>query len=294
MADRPELYTLEGNAFFAAAFGILLPVQIYLGIRHRTWGFLIGMFAGLLFEVLGYVSRIQMHFGEKKFLTYIVTITIGPAFFSAAIYLCLARIVIVYGRQLSRLPPAVITTTFMILDAFALGLQAAGGATAGGDGDPAKRDRGLTILQAGLSVHLAGIVIYVLVCADLAWQIWRRRDEWDLRFDALQRSTKWRAFLIGLGVATLCILIRTAFRVAELREGFESDISQNETIFFVLEGAMILAAGLILTICHPGIAFQGRWAEANFSFSRSKQRRHDAKGLGIEERQGGHVALNSM
>ena len=108
--------------------------------------------------------------------SYIVTITIGPAFFSAAIYLCLARIVIVYGQQLSRLSPAIIATTFMILDAFALGLQAAGGATAGGDGDPAKRDQGLTILQAGLSVHLAGIVIYVLVCVDFAWQVWRRRD----------------------------------------------------------------------------------------------------------------------
>lgn len=69
MADRPELYTLEGNAFFAAAYGIFLPAQIYLGIRHRTWGFLVGMFAGLLFEVLAYVSRIQMHFGEGRFLT---------------------------------------------------------------------------------------------------------------------------------------------------------------------------------------------------------------------------------
>ena len=98
----------------------------------------------------------------------------------------------------------------------------------------------------------------------------------------------------GLGIATLCILIRTAFRVAELREGFESDISQNETIFFILEGAMILIACLFLTLCHPGIAFQGRWADANFSLTCSKRRRSGAKGLGSADRERGHVALNSI
>lgn len=65
-------YSLEGNAFFIAAFAVLLPPQIYFGIRHKTWGFLFGMFSGLLLEVIGYIARVQMHFGERKFLMFVL------------------------------------------------------------------------------------------------------------------------------------------------------------------------------------------------------------------------------
>lgn len=61
-------YSIAGNSFFAGAFGALIPAQIYLGVRHKTWGFLFGMLAGLVLEVIGYVARIQMAYGEKKFL----------------------------------------------------------------------------------------------------------------------------------------------------------------------------------------------------------------------------------
>ena len=33
----------------------------------------------------------------------------------------------------------------------------------------------------------------------------------------------------------------------------------------ILEGAMIVIASLTLTSFHPGVAFQGTWAEANFT-----------------------------
>lgn len=64
------MYTLPGNIFFAVAFGLLLPIHIFLGWKHKTWGFLFGMFSGLLLEVLGYVARVQMHFGYDKFVLY--------------------------------------------------------------------------------------------------------------------------------------------------------------------------------------------------------------------------------
>ena len=67
MSDS-SLYELPGNVFFAVAYGLLLPPQIYLGIRYRTWGFLFGMFCGLILEVMGYVARVQLHNGEDKFL----------------------------------------------------------------------------------------------------------------------------------------------------------------------------------------------------------------------------------
>jgi hypothetical protein len=49
--------SLGGNVFIAVVFGLLLPIQLFLGIRHRTWGFMIGMIGGLLLEIAGYAGR---------------------------------------------------------------------------------------------------------------------------------------------------------------------------------------------------------------------------------------------
>jgi hypothetical protein len=65
------LPNLGGNALYAAIFGLALIAQIGLGIRCRSWGFLGGMFGGLVLEIIGYVGRIQMHsnpFIDQPFL----------------------------------------------------------------------------------------------------------------------------------------------------------------------------------------------------------------------------------
>ncbi|KAI8675829.1 hypothetical protein NCS57_00485400 [Fusarium keratoplasticum] len=281
-------YVLGGNLFFLIAFSIVLPFQIYFGIRYKTWGFLFGMFCALVLEILGYASRVGLHYGKDLFLMYIVTLTIGPAFLSAALYLCLARIITVYGAHLARFRPMVYTTVFMLLDFFALLLQSGGGALVGGD-DPSMWDMGLKILQAGLSIHLIGIVIYGALCLEFGVAVRRARGEWSGDFKMLQLSTKFKMFCLVLGISTLAVLIRTAFRVAELSQGFDSKIAKSETAFLLLEGTMILLACLCLTVYHPGIAFQGRWVDADFSMKRRKDKSDSEEDVGSR-----HISLHSM
>lgn len=45
--------SFAGNATYLSIFAILLVPQLYLGIRHRTWGFLTGMVVGGLLEISG-------------------------------------------------------------------------------------------------------------------------------------------------------------------------------------------------------------------------------------------------
>lgn len=52
--------SLVGNVLFTAIFGLFLIVQIVLGIRYKTTGYMISMIIGLLLEILGYVARILM------------------------------------------------------------------------------------------------------------------------------------------------------------------------------------------------------------------------------------------
>jgi len=70
----------------------------------------------------------------------------------------------------------------------------------------------------------------------------------------------------ALAFATLFILIRSCFRVAELSGGFGSSLANDEITFMILEGGMIISATLALTIFHPGRAFDGGWAKAGYKF----------------------------
>ncbi|KAJ4250979.1 phospholipid-translocating ATPase rsb1 [Fusarium torreyae] len=263
--DTPNL---GGNIFYLACHAILIILQVYGGIRHKTWGYLFGMFCGHAFEIVGFVARIRMHFGQDGFLTYIVTITIGPAFFSAAIYLCLARIITVYGQHYSRFSPRTYTITFMLFDFVALVLQAAGGSMLGSD-EQDTINVGLKVMKAGLAAHLAAISIFVILASELAFRIFRRQDDWDPKFRQLQRSLRFNLFMACLKIATITILIRTAYRVAELSAGYHSALAENETAFMLLEGMMIVIATTALAIGHPGTSFQGRYKEADFQLQKT-------------------------
>lgn len=66
---------VPANAFFVGLFGLITGVQLILGIRYRTWTYMIPMLCGLILEVLGYVGRIMLHndpFNFNNFLLYVI------------------------------------------------------------------------------------------------------------------------------------------------------------------------------------------------------------------------------
>jgi hypothetical protein len=74
----------------------------------------------------------------------------------------------------------------------------------------------------------------------------------------------------GLAIATVAIIIRSSFRVAELMNGFTSAIANNQALFMALEGPMIMLAVAALALFHPGFAFSGEWQAAAWSFRTKK------------------------
>lgn len=67
--------TLWGNSLFLGIFSAGMIAQLYLGLRYRTWCFLIAMVCGLALEIMGYVARIELHddiFNENDFIIYLI------------------------------------------------------------------------------------------------------------------------------------------------------------------------------------------------------------------------------
>lgn len=65
--------------------------------------------------------------------------------------------------------------------------------------------------------------------------------------------------LIGLAVAAIAIFVRSVYRVAELREGFQGKLAGDEVLFMILEGAMIVITTAALTVFHPGFCLGVPW-----------------------------------
>ncbi|PGH20115.1 hypothetical protein AJ80_03683 [Polytolypa hystricis UAMH7299] len=257
--------SVPGNAFMLAAFGALIPPSIYLGWKYKTHLFTGVFVIGLLAEVVGYVGRIMLHdnpFFKDYFLIYLINLTLGPTVIAAAIYLTLARIVVVYGEEISRIRPRTYTLLFSGFDFLALIVQAAGGGMAAVAWIQADIDRGTYVLVAGLSIQVVSLLTFMGMSAEFAWRVRRRGAS--ARHADLRRTAKFQTFLGCLALATVLLFIRSVFRVVELSEGFAGHLAQDQVSFMVLDGVMVLVAVILLTVMHPGFAFGPAWTEAAF------------------------------
>lgn len=81
---------------------------------------------------------------------YLIPLTLGPAFLAAAIYLCLGRIILVYGESISRIQPRTYTILFISCDFLSLVLQAAGGALSATADTEGQGDVGVNIMVSEL------------------------------------------------------------------------------------------------------------------------------------------------
>lgn len=290
--------SLAGNAFYLAIFALGLLAQIGLGIRYRTWGYLVAMVGGAGLEIVGYTARIELHiddYNRNYFIIYLVGLTIGPALFSAAIYLCLARIIAVYSNSLSWLTPRFIACFFIACDLVSLILQAAGGALASLANTHSQERTGVNIMIAGLSTQVASTFAFICICCQLAWSVRQNASQINPNSLILRRSTRFRFFLVGksnprahsslgdakaannshhnaaLAMSTVAILIRCSFRVAELSGGFGGSLANNQVSFMILDGAMMAVVIILLTTAHPGLTIGSMWQTGNFRLGRAKK-----------------------
>lgn len=214
---------------------------------------------------------------------YLVAITIAPVFITAAIYLCISRLMITYGKHLARIKPKFVALGFMTCDFLTLLLQAIGGGIA----DTAVyrsplQQTGINIMIAGLVLQVVGLTTFLIVCADFALRC--KRGTLDMTPERVETRRKVLLKLIvgGLLLATVCVLIRSIFRVDELWQGFQGSLWNDELDFMLLDGMMVAIATICLTVLHPGPAFGGQWHAADWSF-RTKKRVESASSIAAVE-----------
>lgn len=255
------------SLFTASLFGYLL-VAIITSRRSKMidHAFTFAMAMGCALEILGYVGRLvswENQWSETGFLTQIVCLTIAPAFMAGGIYLCLRRIVRVFGTEASRIKPVMYTRIFIPCDVLSLVLQAIGGAYASLQSqkheDPTP---GNNIMVAGLTVQAFTLLAFTTISVDFGMRTWRRYKRFgpatlsqDPRMVELRGSRRFKGFLFAIALATILIFWRSVFRVVELSEGWQGELIRMQDLFIAFEGVLILVAVIALNIYHPAFCF---------------------------------------
>ena len=68
-------------------------------------------------------------------------------------------------------------------------------------------------------------------------------------------SGRFKIFAAFLSLSIVLILIRCAYRIDELSDGYNGPLIHNEGLFVGLEGVMIIVAVFCLAVAQPGPVF---------------------------------------
>lgn len=176
-----------------------------------------------------------------------VCLTIAPVFYTASIYVTLSQSIVYLAPELSRFKPQLFYYIFIPFDIVCLALQAAGGAMSADT--TGSTQTGVNISLAGLSLQVIVLVLFIACFGDYMFRYLR---------SGRGSAFGWRltAFFTGLTSATLLILARCAYRVAELQDGYDGKLIKEEAPFIVLEGVFVFLAACMLCFGHPGLGLK--------------------------------------
>lgn len=236
-----DYFTLGATATYAVVFGGFLIAQGPLLWKGKTWSFGAWLFAGTVFEFIGYVGRSVMTQNPWNFEAFIaqnLCLVLGPTLVAAASSITFKHLVLWYGPEHSLLRPNLYPWVFVGTDFISICIQSAGGGLASAAGSDA------SVFKIGNNMLLAGVsfqVVNMTFCGGLILAyIWRRRqalqtgpvpssDTWsgsqaDLppcrqgSASEVQRNKKKMAWFIGgLATAYMAIIFRCIYRSVSAR-----------------------------------------------------------------------------
>ncbi|KAJ5519754.1 hypothetical protein N7463_000207 [Penicillium fimorum] len=244
---------------FCIIFGVCSMIQIGQIIKWRLWSFSIAVVLGSSTEVIGYFGRILLHnnpYSPAGFKTQLCTLTIAPAFWSAAIYLTLKHGVNIFGQQHSILRAKWYPYIFVTCDIISLILQGVGGALAAAGKTQYVNDIGSNIMLAGIVWQVITLTIFGVMSGHFLLRIkGAPKDGMTIEARRVWRSRNFWVFFWGILVAFFTTYVRCIYRIAEMSGGWKNPIMQDEIDFTILESIMCAIAVIALCITPPGYYF---------------------------------------
>lgn len=250
-------------------YALLWAFHTGFGLWYRQWWLLVSWFIGLGLECAGYVGRYQSCTDPNNlndFLVQICCLTLGPAFIMGGVYYQLGKVVVIISQDVSLVKPMMYTAIFTICDLVSIILQAIGGGMAAmAFQDNNSTDSGTHIMVAGMAWQVFSMSVFAIMAFGTFWETWKavkrhegefaHNPEFDPRYAHIRANKLFLWFCFMIFWVTLCVYIRSIYRIIELAQGWRGYLILHEQYFLVLDGLFVFLGCLGFTVVHPGFVF---------------------------------------
>lgn len=241
--------SLAAGVIFSVVFALSMLAHTAQTIISRKW-WLLSFALGALGELMGWAARAAAHkcaYNDTLFKLQISVLIIAPCFFSAGLYYIELKLVSIWGRQYSLIPPKLYLWIFIGFDLLSIALQGAGGglaASATSSTPPTDPATGTNIMIAGIAAQLISMIVFSGL---LAYTLSHARALW-LGHGAA------KGIKSVIGAVVFCdsmILARNAYRCVELAEGWHGHLNSTEWYFCVFDATFMFLAVVAINIFYP-------------------------------------------
>ncbi|TPX31256.1 hypothetical protein SmJEL517_g05376 [Synchytrium microbalum] len=170
-------------------------------------------------------------------------VILAPVVNAAMNYVLASRIIAHAGSHFGFISANRIVIFFVSSDILTFLIQC-GGAALFLSGSTSSSDLGRNILLGGLALQVPSFGLFM---ASMFVFDYRTRKQ-------LSRPLRkqWEPLLWALYISSLCIMIRSVFRVVEFSQGKNGYISAHEIYFYIFDTILMYIATVALIIVHPG------------------------------------------
>ncbi|KAF7558223.1 hypothetical protein G7Z17_g166 [Cylindrodendrum hubeiense] len=248
--------SLVAAAIFAGLFCISGLVHLVQMVKGKTWYF-VAFVIGVFFEVFGYIARaVNAHqtpdWEGGPFIAQTLLLLLAPALFAASIYMILGRIIrVLHAEKLSIIRVNWLTKVFVIGDVLSFVVQTLGGVILANADSRDDLNQGQDIVLGGLAIQIIFFGIFIAVISVFHYRIVRHPTT-----ASLETALPWKRYIYVLYGASLLIMVRSLFRVAEFSAGSDSVLQTEEAYLYCLDAALMLICSMLFNIQHPSSVVQ--------------------------------------
>ncbi|KAH8734127.1 RTA1 like protein-domain-containing protein [Ilyonectria robusta] len=248
--------SLAAAIIFIVLFGISALLHLWQVIKLRSWYF-IPFLIGCIFEIVGYIGRAMSatetpNWSTRSFTIQSLTLLLGPALLAASIYMVLGRLIrLLNAEHLSPINPKWLTKLFVLGDVLSFLTQGGGGAILARAKSMSDVKLGENVIIAGLAIQIAFFGVFIVVICLFHYRILASpTSSWH------SSTMVWQRFLWILYAASVLIMIRSVFRVAEYVMGNDGALLANEVYLYVFDAALMFVVAAMFNYFHPGKIIQ--------------------------------------
>ncbi|CAG9983982.1 unnamed protein product [Clonostachys byssicola] len=251
-----KLYHYDPNRGAAGAFVALFIIctifHLYKLVRCRTW-FFIPFIIGLAFEAAGYVGR-NISAGETPnwttgpYVLQSLTLLLGPTLLAASIYMSLGRLIrLLNADRHSLVRTTWLTKVFVLGDVLSFLTQSGGGGMLAKAKTQSDMSMGENIIMGGLFIQIIFFGFFIVVT-----YIFHRRIVLSPTPASRSIGVPWPQFLYVMYAASVLIMVRSIFRVAEYAGGYSGPLQSSEAYIYIFDATLMFVVAVLFGIWHPG------------------------------------------